>query len=389
MAVTMKGNLQLMKEINTATILNLLHRKQRLSRAEISKITRLSATTVSGLVEELIADNMVEEAGEQSMVGAGRRAMTLQIKPNGGYVLGVSVGNTWLVCAVFNLIGEKISEYKTEVLTGNEAIIGQIDASIQVCMAKVPGLKLELIKGIGIAVPGIINESGEVITLSNFLKIKDLNVKSELSSRYPDIPFQVTNDSNAAAFAEMHGGVGENRNHLLYLTINEGIGSGLVLNKEIFSGYMGAVGEIAHIPINSSGGSIETVITTPFIMARCKQEAKALGVKIPDSMEEILRRYEAGEEWLQPIFKQILYVTTLLVATAVNFISPEVVVIEGWMIDSELFFDKLRDNLVQFPFPLPFEPDRLIASSYREEGSLHGSATLMLQKLFKAPSVLQ
>jgi N-acetylglucosamine repressor len=87
--VQVKGNLQLMKEINTAMILNLLHREGRLTRAELKKITKLSATTVSALIEELIEQNYVKEVGEKYAEGAGRRAISLQINRDGGYVIGL------------------------------------------------------------------------------------------------------------------------------------------------------------------------------------------------------------------------------------------------------------------------------------------------------------
>jgi N-acetylglucosamine repressor len=390
-----KGNLQLMKEINTATILNLLHRGDKLSRAEISSITRLSATTVSALVEELITANMVEEVGERPMVGAGRRAIALQIKAHGGYVVGIFLSNSALICAVFNLHGDKTAEFKTKIAIGNDAMMEQIETALTSCLEDPKVKDCGSMKGIGIAAPGIIDERGETIIYSSYLKLSHLALKERLSSLYPNIPLQIINDSNAAAFAEQYNGIGEDKSHLLYFTINEGIGSGLILNKEIFSGYLGASGEIGHIPVDPEGlicscgrrGCIETVITIPYILKRCQSLAEVNGKRSPESFEELLQRYNVHEEWLEPVFDKVLYVTTIMVASAVNFISPETIVFEGWMKDSSKFMNKLIDELVKFPFPVPFSPDRICSSSYPDDGALYGAATLMLQKIFKAASI--
>jgi N-acetylglucosamine repressor len=389
-----KGNLQLMKQINKAAILNLLHREDRLSRAEISNITHLSATTVSALVEELLLEGTIEEIGERAAVGAGRRAIALQINKKGGYVIGISLGNKFLICAVLDLHGDLIAEYKSKIVLGNEAITEQIHVAIRDCLEQANLLNSGSIKGIGIAAPGIIDETGETIIYSSYLKLSNLNLKSQLKSSFPGIPIQIVNDSNASAFAEHYNGVGKNQNHLLFFTINEGVGSGLILNSQIFSGYQGAAGEIGHIPVDPNGelcscgkrGCIETIITTRNVLKKCQEEAAKRGFAVSETMQEMIARYENGEDWLDSIFDHILSIITYMIASFVNFISPEAIIIEGWMIDSEKFMAKLKDELESFPFPISFSRSRVYASTYRENGSLYGAANLMLKQIFKAAS---
>jgi N-acetylglucosamine repressor len=388
-----KGNLQLMKQINKAAILNLLHREDRLSRAEISNITHLSATTVSALVEELLKEGIIEQIGERAAIGAGRRAIALQINKNGGYVIGISLGE-FLICAVLNLNGDLIAEYKSEIVTGNEAITKQIQAAIMNCLEQANFLNSGLIKGIGIASPGIIDEKGETIIYTRYLNVSNLNLKSHLETSFPGIPIQIVNDSNAAAFAEHYNGIGKNHNHLLFFSINDGIGSGLILNSHIFSGYHGAAGEIGHMPVDPNGelctcgkrGCIETIITTRYVLKKCQEEAVKRGYSVSDTMQEWIVRYENGEDWLDSIFDHILSTITLMIAFLVNFISPEAVIIEGWMIDSEKIMAKLKDQLESSPLPISFSKSRVYVSTYRENGSLYGAATLMLKQIFKAAS---
>lgn len=394
--VQVKGNLQLMKEINTAMILNLLHREGKLTRAELKKITKLSATTVSALIEELIEQNYVEEVGEKISEGAGRRAISLQINREGGYVIGISCGNHDLTCAVMNFHGECIAEFTTRIAMGNELVAEQIREALHNCLKQVDSLKLELIKGIGVSTPGIIDAEGEVVLVSRYLQLSNFNLKRHIAEAFPHIPIRIMNDSNAAAFAEFYSGSAKDKRNVIYFTVNEGIGSSLILHSQIYAGARGAAGEIGHIPADPEGeictcgarGCIETVLTSPFILRKCIRLAEECRVPAPVTFEEVIARYEAGEVWLLPVFDKIRFVTTLMLASAANFVDPEVIIIEGWMNESPTFMAKLREALEGFPFPTPFDGERILPAFYGDKGSLYGAATLMLQQLFSA-SVLK
>ncbi|WP_256761103.1 ROK family transcriptional regulator [Cohnella sp. WQ 127256] len=387
-----KGNLQLMKEINTAMIMNLLHREVRITRAELTKITKLSATTVSTLIEELIANNFVEEVGEKPSSGAGRKAISLQINKDGGYVIGISIGNNSLICAVMNLHGQCITELKSKIAVGNDNLAEQINSALHNVLGQVESLNTELIKGIGISTPGIIDELEETVLFSSLLKLTNFNLRKQISTVFPNVPIKIVNDSNAAAFAEHYSGAGKDKSSLLYLTINEGIGAGIILNSHIYSGYKGAAGEIGHVPVEANGeicncgqvGCAETVLTSPYILRKCQSLAKELGIVIPQSLDEVITRYEAGEDWLEAVFYKVIQVTRLMIAGTVNFMAPEVVILEGWMNRSPKLWEKLRTELESFPFPFKFNRDRVLQASFGDKGALYGSATLMLQKIFSA-----
>ncbi len=385
-----KGNLKLMKELNTATILNLLHREGRMSRAELKRTTKLSPATVSALVEELIGQGLVEEIGAKPSAGAGRKAISLQISKDGGYVIGISIGNRDLICAVLNLHGECIAEFKSAIAIGNDSLAEQIHTALNECVNQADALKTGLIKGIGIAAPGIIDENAGSVLYSSTLKLNDFKLKKQVSAFFPDVPIKIVNDSNVAAFAEHYSGAGKGRGNLVYVTMNEGIGAGIVIDSRIHSGFGGAAGEIGHISIDPNGevcncgqrGCVETLLASSFLLNRCRSYAEKLGQKPPHDFDEVLARYESGEAWLEPVFEQVAEAARLTLASIVQFISPEVIVIEGWTNRSPKLSLKLRSELERLRFPLKFTPDRLLPSAFGEKGPLLGSATLMLEQIF-------
>lgn len=391
-----KANLRLMKEINTAMIMNLLHREGRITRAELTKMTKLSATTVSALIEELIASGFVEEIGEKPSSGAGRRAISLQINKDGGCVIGISLGNQYLICAMLNLHGQCMAEFKTKIAIGNDSLADQIRGALGSCMAQAEQAKPGLIRGIGIAAPGLIDETEGVVLYSSLLKLSDFDLRQRVSASFPGVPVKLVNDSNAAAFAEHYAGAGKDRQSLLYITINDGIGAGLVLNSQIYSGHRGAAGEIGHVSLDPLGeicncgqrGCLETILTRPYILAKCRAEAKGRGIGEPADFDEALARYDAGEAWLEPIFERVIETTLQMIASATHLVSPEVVVIDGWMNRSARLPWRLRDAFDRRRSPFAMTGDRLLPAAFGEKGALYGSATLMLHQIFSA-SVLE
>ncbi|MBB6637262.1 ROK family transcriptional regulator [Cohnella thailandensis] len=391
----LKGNQQLLKEINSAAILSVLHRHGMLSRTELAAMTKLSATTVSSLVEELLAARMVEEVGERPASGAGRRAIALRINRRGGYVVGLSLSNERLAYSMMDLRGGRLAGFRSGIGTGNEEIARMIREAILHCEDKARELEAGEMKGIGISAPGIVDEAGETLTYSVHLKLSELRLRSMLEERYPGIPIRILNDSNAAAFAEYYDGAGKGKNHLLYLYFGGGVGSGLILNGQIFGGYKGGAGEIGHIPLIRGGklcscgkrGCIETELASPVVLEEGKKEARSLGLPVPESAEEVVARYEAsgGTGEFRELFERLAPLAAQTIAIAVNLISPEVVALAGWPNGSSLFMRRIGEELERAPFAVPLSNDRLLLASHGEEGPLHGAAALMLKQIFGMP----
>ncbi|GMX66761.1 ROK family transcriptional regulator [Paenibacillus elgii] len=385
------GNLQLIKKINSSLILNLLHRERILSRAEIADRLKLSRATVSSLVEELISEGYIDEIGERSSAGAGRKAVALEISRDKGFVIAISLQNESLRCALFNFHNEIMFEFKQFVVYGNDEIYSFIKRAVD----KILSLNIvkdgSLVKGIGIASPGIVDENDGVIVKSTLLKIHQLEIKKVLTQTY-NLPVVIINDTKAAAFAEHYCGAAKGIENLLLFSVDEGIGAGLMINGEVYSGYKGAAGEIGHIQVDRNGllchcgrkGCIETKLNKRYILINGQNMAKSeQGAKIPETFSDILRAYEQSETWAVKLMKETCLHLLQALAAAINFISPEVVILYGWFYESEKLMKELKNELAQFPFPLPFDLARLKSPSFGEQVYLKGAATIMNNQFFK------
>ncbi|UKS25700.1 ROK family transcriptional regulator [Paenibacillus sp. HWE-109] len=383
------GNLQLMKKINSSLILNLIHREASVSRAEISQKLKLSPTTVSALVDELIKQDLIDEIGEKTSQGAGRKAIALEISRDKGYIISIGLGNNHFNAALINFHNEIVFEYQEPVLKGNERILQfikkAIDKLLGLSMIKDPAH----IRGIAISSPGIIDEPGETIITSALLQINNLEIKKILDLDY-NYPVIVVNDVKAAAFSEYYSGA-RNTDNLFFLSIDYGIGTGLIIDGKIYKGYKGASGEIGHIQIDPNGllcqcgrvGCIETALTEPYILLRAQNAARKGDLtRVPETFDEFLKMYEKGEDWAVETMRGTCFLIVQTLAAFINFISPEVLVLSGWVTRSEKVMQQLKLDLSQFPFPIPFDESRVVQASYGERNFLIGGATLMLHELF-------
>ena len=95
------------RENNLSSVLKLIHSQSPISRAQMAVITGLNKSTVSSLVDELIARNLVHEAGSNS-IGAGRPATMLEINSNAGLIIGVELGVDFVSVAVTDFMGNII-----------------------------------------------------------------------------------------------------------------------------------------------------------------------------------------------------------------------------------------------------------------------------------------
>jgi N-acetylglucosamine repressor len=384
------GNLKLMKQINSALILNLIHREARLSRAEIAQRLKLSPTTVSALVEELIQQRLIDEIGEKSSPGAGRRAIALEISRDKGYVISIGLGNNKFNAALLNFHNEIVLEYQQPIIKGNELIYKYIKDSVNKLLEGSMIKDPTILRGIAISSPGIIDEHGETIINSAFLQINNLEIRALLENDFK-YPIIVINDVKAAAFSEYYSGARKVEN-LLFLSIDYGIGTGLIIDGKVYNGYKGASGEVGHIQIERNGllchcgrvGCIETVLTEPYILIKAQNSARQVdGAIVPESFDQFLEMYEKGDAWAEKIMERIGFYTVQTLAGFINFISPELLVLYGWMNRSDKFMREIKRGLSEFPFPFPFDENRMVPAFFGERNFLIGAATLMLHRIFR------
>ena len=191
------GNLRLVQKINRSLVLNLIKENTPISRADISKITKLTRSTVSSIVDYLIKKNLIKEIGLNAS-GVGRRAILLELNSKAYYSIGVDLGTLHTTIAITDLLGriEKKIEYPTNCQQDKDRIIEKLIANIH-NIVKDSKIQWKKIAGIGVAAPGLIDKKGTMLITPNF-GWRDTPLGEILKKEF-HIPVFVDNNVNAMA----------------------------------------------------------------------------------------------------------------------------------------------------------------------------------------------
>lgn len=247
---TITWNQQVVKKNNKALVLQLIMEKEPISRADIAQVSGLNKATVSSLVNELLAADLVYESGPGESSG-GRRPVILHFNKVAGYSIGIDIGVNYVLCVLTDLKGNIIIEKNQTVHKTSYAItIEVVKEMIQSLIAEMPSSRYGII-GIGVGVPGIVNIEGNVLLAPN-LGWKNIQIKKDLEDLF-HVPVIIENEANAGAFGEQQFGIGQDYQNIIYISAGIGIGVGIILNKELYQGKNGFSGEMGHMIIDING----------------------------------------------------------------------------------------------------------------------------------------
>ncbi|TCP27821.1 xylose repressor XylR [Scopulibacillus darangshiensis] len=244
------GDQNLVKQLNKSIVFNFIEHKGPVSRAQISKDTGLNKATVSTMASELINDSFIYEIGEGQSSG-GRKPVMLYFNNHAGYSIGIDLGVNYILGVLSDLRGNIIEE-ETRSLNDSKLdnVIGHLTAVIESLVKKAPVSPYGVI-GIGIGVPGNVDKDDKILFAPN-LNWKQVDLKQIIENRF-HIPTKIDNEANAGAHGERLYGAGKNIANLIYVSIGIGIGTGIIINNNLYTGSSGISGELGHVTIEASG----------------------------------------------------------------------------------------------------------------------------------------
>ncbi|MBU5440713.1 ROK family transcriptional regulator [Paenibacillus sp. MSJ-34] len=331
------GDQHLVKKINTSLVLETINRHAPLSRAKVAEMTKLNKGTVSNLVNELIENHLVYEIGTGESSG-GRRPVMLLFNKEAGYAIGVDLGVDYILTVLANLHGEIVQD-STETLASKSfpSAMKQVKAAIEAMIKQAPPSPHGIV-GIGVGVPGIVDEEGTVL-FAPHLKWSDANVKRQLEAHFP-YPVYVDNEANAGAIGEKKAGAGKDAANLVYISVGTGIGTGTIINGALFRGASGFSGEMGHMTIEAFGkpcscgnrGCWELYASESALLELAEER---LAVPEDANLDALLRKAEQGGAAAIELFEHIGRYLGIGIANIVNTFNPELIIVGNRMTKAE------------------------------------------------------
>ena len=301
-------------------------------------------------------------------------------KPN--LVFAVDLGGTHLRTAAVDEAGNIYHRTKssTPQISSADQIVTAIANAARIC---------EREGGIGstcVAVPGSVDvETGVVLTIPNVPSLRDFRL-GEALQRELDHPVLIENDANAAAMGEMWKGAARNSRTIVCITLGTGVGGGIILDGKLWRGADGSAGEIGHTSVEPHGGVIcgcgsegcLEVYASASALVRMMRETDSTSRDVGElTAERIYVAARKGDEPALNVFQQMSEYLGIGLATVVNILNPETIVIGGGVSNAwELFGEYAIKEMQQRAFPIPGSRVQIKPAQCGDNAGLLGAARL-------------
>ena len=313
------------------------------------------------------------------------------------YLVGVDMGGTKILAGVFKHSLECVgsSKLSTKSQRGVEAVIERVARCVRDAVDEAD-LSLKQVAGVGIGAPGAVDSiEGRVIFAPNLEGWKDVPLKKALE-KHLGVPVFVENDCNIAALGVHVTELKSKPRNLVGIFVGTGIGGGIIINGDLYSGFNHTAGEIGHMVLDVSGpkcgcgnkGCFEALASRTAIFQQIKAGIKdgektilteMLGNDLADLRSGDLRKaIRRGDKFVEKIVEGAAEYIGIGIANLVNILGPEVVVVGGGVI--EALEDEMMSVIVEtaqdYAMPGTMKDVEIIASKLGDSAGITGGAVL-------------
>lgn len=315
-------------------------------------------------------------------------------------VVGVDIGGTNIVAA---MIDSRDAEVVSRRTIPTEAQRGPLDGfdrlgNLIESIIQEAGLTIGQMRGIGVGCTGPVDSiKGRVNNPYTLPTWDDAPLVEHLTERFK-LPVVLLNDAHAAALGEHWAGSGRGTQHMIYITVGTGIGSGIILNGRLHRGVGLMAGEIGHQVIDINGpdcycgarGCLEMLAAGPAIVRIAAERAAPDGalLRLVDHDRSRITAqavYEAaveGDSTALGILQQTGFYLGVGVANLLNTLAPEVVILGGGvMLGWSLIAPTMLETIRQRDSMVPFSQTRIVPASLKLNAGVIGAARGLLDSL--------
>lgn len=372
---------------NRLQVLDALRSSGTASRADLARKTGLSRSTVSGLINELIADGLVVDRDETQSAGAqgGRPGALLSLDRSAGTALAIDFGHSHLRVAVADLSSEILAERELPFDVDGSAG-GALDAAAELTheVLREAGLSPREVIGAAMGLPGPIDRAsgavGSSVILPDWVGVQPAE---EFAARMgAPIGVIVDNDANLATLGEARFGAGIGADDLVYVKVASGIGAGIMLGGRLHRGAAGSAGELGHVLHDPDGevcrcgnrGCLETVAAAgPLVRLLGRRHG-------PDfTTAKLVALAAAGDVGTRRVLVDAGRAIGRSLADLANVLGPERIIIGGDLGGAgSPILDGIRESMARFALPAVLGSIELVGANLGGRAELLGGLSLVI-----------
>lgn len=386
MVILRKATNQRTRRINEQLVLRTIYDRSPISRAEVARVTGLTRTTVSDVVDGLLGRGLAEEAGIGPSTG-GKAPILLRVPADARHLVGVDVDDDQLSGAIVNLQGEVRHRERVPLTSrdGDQAVV-ELEALVDRLVATAQSPLL----GVGVGTPGLVDTTSGVVRWAVSLDWRDLPLGARLRER-TGLPIYVVNDSQAAAMAEWAFGRHERAVGMVVVKVGNGIGAGIIIDGQLYQGDTSGAGEVGHMAVVPDGpachcgsrGCLEMVAGVRAAVASATEQAATR----PGSMlhgrevtfDSLVEACAAGDDLALDVARQVARPLGWALGAMTGILDIHDVVLIGPMTAlGEPWLSVVREEAARSVLPLLAERTRLRVGRSGPDAVELGTAALLM-----------
>jgi glucokinase len=356
----------------------------------------MSAPTVTNVVSDLLAANLIKRLGEGESSG-GRPPDIIRFKAERGCILGVQISAHFVSFLLTDLSGEEIDTAQVALdggKTNPEAICGLIAEAVHSLFRKHKKAREQLL-ALVVGVPAITNvEEGIVLSISTLEEWRSVPLR-RLLSQYVDCLVIIENDTNLAAAGERYRGAARTEQTFVLIDIGANVSAGIVLEGKLHHGAQWSAGEIAYLrlprvlrkqPALHEFGELESLVTSSGILkswneAIFKQRHGSTPASSPMDAEGVLNLAQNGDSLARNIILDRAGIVADVIVNLSLVLNPGLIVLGGKVGSHPTLLNFVTKELEQSEFAVP----KIAAASLGDLAVLWGAIALALEEI---PSLL-
>jgi predicted NBD/HSP70 family sugar kinase len=371
---------EIVRDINRRAVLNLIRTRQPISRADLARASGLQRSTISLIVEQLIAERWVLE-GPTGRLPRGRRPIYLRLN-NERAIIGVDVRPIETTVALSDVNGKFTAQEALATSRDPKKAIAELTQAIRRIAHLGRGKKIE---GIGISLPGRFDEGSDKLVFAPNLKWGLVDIRQPLVEA-TGLEVELENAANACVLAAVWFDHAPESN-LVVVTVSEGIGTGILANGRLLRGLGGMAGEFGHVPVDPRGplcgcGSRGCWEVFASNHAALRYYSESGGDRAVRGFPELLSRADEGDARAANALETMAHHLGRGMRMVVAGLAPERIVVVGDLTGSWPRFGPIIEAEVRAQALAGGCPPRVTPASEDGMARLRGTVALVLQKHF-------
>ena len=361
-------NMEQVKRQNRGAILNYIVESGPVSRKEIAGITGLTPAAVTQICNSLLEEKILVELGTAKSQGVGRKKVLVDIDYDYAYIFAINIEPESVVIAISNLKGDAVAQtsFKLAGDTEPNIVLKEIANMAKDMAREYEDLPL---KGVSVGISGIVDKEAGVSVHAYGIWKEKVEVAAVLEEEF-QLPVIIENNVNALAFAEKIFGFGKKYENLMLIKWGPGVGSSLILHKELYEGTDRKAAELGHYIVEKDGakcscgrrGCLETKVSYHALSKICDFT--------PDTFGDALEK----EEKLQDAFDLF----ARCIVNAVTIVSPNQVILCGSLFRDERVRKGLMEKCKYYDTSI--DENRILYTGFEEKENYIGPVATYLRE---------